>query len=215
MSLTRIAHITDQAVMVLSKFSYRPVNLTLDVIPADLTYATTQRGQEYLAEETLCIDKSATLTFSSGVASEPAGFFRMNYITLDSSIIRGAIEIDITEKDRLSKTLSNNDSEEIDANPRQNYFYRYGGSIYTWPALDDGSYEVHYWGRPTTTVDENTNPETPPYMDTALIYWTVKELAPVVRQPELGGQYEEMFEVELAEIMSKQSRTITHDMTIT
>jgi len=207
MSLSRIAHITDQAVMILSEFLYKPVSITLDVIPATLTYGTVQRGQEFLAEETLCLDKTATLTFSGGSSNEPDGFFRMNYITLDSSTVRQAIEIDLEEKDRLSKMLSPDDSEEIGANPRPNYFYRYGGVIYSWPTLDDDDYEAHYWGRPTTTVSENVNPETPAYMDTALIYWTVKELAPVVRQMKLEADYTQRFEDELAGLNARPTTT--------
>jgi len=211
----RIGRITDQTTLILAGFLGRKIDKVMDVIPSALVYDTIQRGQEYLAEETLCLEKSASLTFSSGSVAEPTGFYRMNFIVLSSTVSLQPIEIDVEEKDRLSRTLTALESSNGVANPGDSYFYRYGGSIYTWPALTDGSYTTYYWGRPTTTVSTSVLPETPAYMDTALIYWAVKEIAPMVRQGQLQKIYMEKFMREFARIQAVTSRTITVDRTMT
>jgi len=208
----RISWITDQAILILaSGFERRRMYHILDIIPANLTYAVVQRGQEYLAEEMLCIEKSASLTFSGGTVSEPTGFYRMNYLDIDASK-KQPIEIDIREKYRLAESLSTT-SGPVSFLPRfQTYIYRYGGTMYTWPAIDDGAYTLYYWGRPTTTVDENINPETPAHLDRALLYWTVKEIADMMRQGEMSEEYNDMF---LREMDSPaHGRTQTEDFSI-
>jgi len=207
----RSGRITDQVTLILAGFLGRRIDKMLDVVPSALVYDTIQRGQEYLAEETLCIEKSASLAFTDGSVAEPTGFYRMNFIQLSATVAIQPIEIDVEEKDRLSRVLTALESSNGVANPADNYFYRYGGTIYTWPALADGSYTTYYWGRPSTTVSTSVVPETPDYMDTALIYWAVKELAPVVRQGKLAGDYMLKFERELSRVATVRSRSLTVD----
>lgn len=210
----RTSRITDQATIILSGYGGKGLRRVMDAIPAELTYRVLQRGQEYLAEETLCIEKSATLTLSGGSATEPSGFFRMNFIALPSTMPYQMTEIDIREKERLARVLNVDNPVTGSIAEKYKFFYRYGGTIYTWPALTDGSYTMYYWGTPTTTVDQDTNPETPARMDRALVYWLVREMADMLRDSALAEQYDGLFREQLEGSANTQADTKTEDLSV-
>lgn len=210
----RIGKIISQAIWILDKYADGRIKGVMRNLPSALLYDIVQRGQEMLAEETLCIEKSATLAFSSGSAAEPTGFYRMEYLVLPSSVANQAIEIDRQEQDRLSRLLTAQDTAGGNAVPADQYLYRRAGTIYSWASLTDGDYTLYYWGRPTTTVASDTNPETPAYMDTCLLYYLVKEAAHIVESDKTMALYEQKFQMEFERIQSAHSRTQTVQRTI-
>ena len=210
----RIGKILSQAVWILDKYADGRIKGVMRTLPSALLYDIVQRGQEMLAEETLCLEKSATLAFSSGSSAEPTGFYRMDFLVLPSTSGEQPIEIDIEEKDRLTRMLTAQDTAGGNAVPADQYLYRRAGTLYSWASLTDGNYTLYYWGRPTTTVASDTNPETPAYMDTCLLYYLVKEAAPIIEEDKTAIMFEQKFQMELDRILSAHSRTQTVDRTI-
>lgn len=210
----RIGKILSQATLILDRFANARIKGIMRTLPTSLLYDIVQRGQEMLSEETLCLHKSASLTFTSGVAAEPSGFYRMDFLVLAATEADQPIEVDVEEYDRLSRQLTSQDTAGGNAVPADQYIYRFGGSFYTWDTLSNGSYTLYYWGRPTTTVASDTNPETPAYMDTCLLYYLVKEAASIVEEDNVGVMYAVKFDEEFSRIQSAHSRTQTIDRVI-
>jgi hypothetical protein len=175
----------------------------INTVPPALIYEFLDKGQHRLATELLCIEKTtAALTVTSGVASEPTGFFRVKQIVLATSENYQPVEVSVQDYDMLTRSFLTSAQTPL-------YYKRWAGSITFFPTPSDGTYTMHYYGRPTTAIAQAVEPEVPAYMDDCLLYYAVKELAPVANRPDLIPTYNAYYAQEMERVMRSWRRTKT------
>ena len=204
----RITKLRSQIQLYLGTMNGNGLSNVMENLPSQIVYDVIQRGQTVLAEEFLCIEKSTTVTFTSSVGSEPSGFYRLKQLVLGSGESLQPVEIDVQEYDQLTRSI-------YAAGIRPFTYFRWNGSITIYPSITDGSYTIYYYGTPTTTVAVAVNPETPAYMDEALLYFALKELSQIAERPDLVMLYEGKWEVERERVRgswmrSKSIRNVIH-----
>jgi hypothetical protein len=190
----RTKKIRDRIQLLLGIDDYRLANVNV--------YGQIDDAQRFLCEETLCREKKTTsLAFTSGAASEPSGFYKIKQIVLSSTANYQPTEISVPEYDaisRLSPTVGMQAGE---------YYFRWGGTITTYPAVSDGNYTMYYYGIPTTNVAAGTDPETPAIFDRTLEYLAARDLAPVVGRLDLVSNLSRLFAEELDRAKHSFART--------
>lgn len=148
-----------------------------------------QEAQRRLATELLCLEKDATVTFTSGVGAEPTGFYRLKQIQLPTTQTWQPTEVSAEQYDDLLRGYFSGGQTPA-------WFWRWNGSIRLFPVPATGDYTVYYYGIPTTTISVSVDPETPSYMDDALMFYAIRELAVAAGKNDLVGFYGKMFESE-------------------
>jgi hypothetical protein len=159
-------------------------------------------AQRQLCEELLCLEKStAVLAFSSGAASEPSGFYKMRLLVLGDGVSIQPVEVSVVDYDmldRTSPTVGFTDGE---------FYKRWGGTITSFPSLDDGNYTMYYYGIPTTNAGSGVDPETPSILDKAIEYLVTREVAPLVGKGDGVAFYSQLYDQELARVRQSWKRT--------
>jgi len=192
----------------LATFDQGRLEQVLKLLPEAIIYDKLQRGQEHLAQDLLCIEKKKTdLSVSSGAATEPTGFYRMKQLVLPSTQYCQPIEIDVQDHDRLTRNY-------FTAGQKPQFYFRWNGTITLYPTPSDGTYTMYYYGVPTTQVSQSQNPETPQILDEALLYFGIKECAPVAGRLDLVPAYEQKYVVEKERAERAWGRTKTLDTSI-
>ena len=172
-----------------------------DYLPRQLIYDKLDEAQVALATDLLCVEKSATLTVSSSSANVPSGFFRAKFIVLPSGQVQELVEVSIDEFDHLDRSLL-----QI-AYQTPLFFKKWNGVLTFFPDVSSASYTFYYYGIPTTSIANGTEPETTEYLDRCLIFWAVKELAPIVNRPDLVPTYEQRYASEKSIALRRWQRT--------
>lgn len=200
---TRTGRLFSQVQVILG--SVDPANLkrVFNILPAQLIYDKLDEGQVRLASDLLCLEKSATLTVTSGTTTEPTGFYRAKLLKLPTGQWLQLEEVDIDNFDLLERNVIGT------AEQTPLYFKRWNGTITFWPSPGSASYTLYYYGIPTTSIEQAVEPEVPAYMDQAILYWAVKELAPIANRTDLIVPYSTMWEQENFKLISRKTRTKT------
>jgi len=199
----RTGLLISQVQVTLATFDQKKLSEILKLVPEKFIYDKLQRAQEHLAQEFLCIEKSdATLTMTSGVITEPTGFYRIKQIVLPSGQYVQPVEVDIEVYDQLTRTY-------FTAGQEPTFYKRWGGSITFFPTPSDGTYTMHYYGVPTTQIAQSQNPETPQILDEALFYFAMKECAPAVGRLDLVPLYEGKYMAEKSRSLGSWQRAKT------
>jgi hypothetical protein len=195
--------------LTLGTLDWKKLALIVKNIPNQLIYDLIDQAQQRIAEDTLCIEKSTTtLAVSSGVASEPTGFFRIKLLLAPSGKTCQLQEVDPVEWDFWNRATS------VTAQTPSIY-KRYGGSITFWPTPDDGNYSLLYFGTPTTNVTTAIDPETPVLFDKAIEYAVVRDGAAIVGRVDLVPIYATLYQQELARIKERYRAKFTDSTEIT
>ena len=132
--------------------------------------------QTQVAQRLLCIEKSGTLTVTSGVASVPTGFFRLKRIVMPDGTAIFPQEIDVQEYDTFEHLLFTNIANTVQ------YYKIWNSQITFFPTPANTTYTVFYYGIPTTTIvgtptsASEVEPELPSYMDECLRYGALSDL---------------------------------------
>jgi hypothetical protein len=178
------------------------LNGVATLIPQLAIFDVAQEGQKRLAADFLCIEKSASVTFTSGSGAEPTGFYRLKQIKLPTTQVWQPTEVTGEQYDDLLRGY-------FSGGQTPSWYWRWGGNILLYPVPSTGSYTVYYYGLPTTTISTSVDPETPSYMDEALIFWTVKELADGAGKKDMIGLYEGKYRAELERLRDVYRRSKT------
>jgi len=165
-----------------------------------LIFLTIDDYQRRIAEETLCIEGSASLSVSNGTVSEPSGFYRLRFIELPDSQILQLREVDLEEFDGLEKST-------LSAIQTPAYFKRWNGTITFYPNPGTASYTAWYYKIPSTNVSASVDPETPARFDDAIKYGVLSELLPLVEKS--GEYYRQLYAQELGRALNSHRRTKT------
>lgn len=174
----------------------------LKLLPEQFIFDELNRAQSMLAEDLLCIETSASVTFTSGVGAEPTGFYRMKQLKLSTSQLLQPIEVSGEQYDDIIRTYTSGGQTPT-------WYWRWGGNITLFPVPATGSYTVYYYGVPTTTIAQATEPQIPAYMDEAMLFYAVKELAVVAGRNDLVPLCEGKYARELDRIKLAWRRTKT------
>lgn len=208
-STGRSAKIVSQTQFHLATFDQTKLSEVVKKIPVDLIYAKLQQGQVQAAADLLCVEKSTTtLATTSGVATEPTGFYRAKQIQLATGLTLQLVELSVEDYDLLIRNLLGSTEQT------PQYFKRWGGSMTFYPAPADGNHTMFYYGTPTTTASSTVSPETPEYLDDLLLFYVIKEMAPVAGRLDLIPVYEQKFQAEMNDAMRRFRRTKTQALMI-
>ena len=207
-STTRTDKLFSQCQLTLATVGETKLKDVINYLPEAVIYDKLDEAQHQIASDLLCIEKSGTLTMSSGSASEPSGFYRLKQIVLPTSQTVQPIEVTASEYDDIIRKYTTNTGQS------PIFYWRWAGSIKTYPNLSDGSYTVYYFGVPTTTIAYGTEPETPTYMDRALLFWAVKECAMMVGRADLATMYDERYDRERSSCLKRWRGTKTPQLVI-
>lgn len=169
------------------------------LLPLTVIHDQIQRAQTILAEETLCLESTGTLTVSSNSATQPTDFYRLKLIRMPSLQWYQAQEIDVGEWDQISRLIKFAVGTQ--------WYYRWNGTIKFYYNLADGSYDVYYYALPSTTVSTSVDPVVPAYMDNALTLFAVKELLPIAGKADRAGFYEAKYREEMERVMRSYRRS--------
>ena len=153
-----------------------------------------------IAQETMCLEKSGTLTIASSAATEPTGLLRLKLIELGTNLYLQMFEIDIEDYDNLSRRSFSG----IPQTPM--YYKRWNGTITVYPAVTSDSYTVYYIGIPTTTPSSSVDPETPEKFDKAIEYGVVSEVATMFGNINLATMYMRRYDQELQKVIQYHSK---------
>lgn len=127
--------------------------------------------QRNIAIDTLCLESSSTITTnSSGVATEPTGYFRLKRIVFPDNTEIFPVELDVQEYDVIQHQLFTNISTTVQ------YYKRWNGSFTFFPNPGVQTWTIHFYKTPTSTIDASTDPEIPQYMDKMLEYGAITQL---------------------------------------
>jgi hypothetical protein len=170
-------------------------------IPEETIYDIMGDYAMKVAQETLCLENSSTLTIVNSTTTEPSGFLRLKLIELDENLSLPLVEIDLEDFDGLSRY----DFAGTAQTPL--YYKRWNGTITLNPDVATGSYPVYYWGVPTTTPSSTIDPETPAKFDKAIEYGTLSEVAMIIGRNDLAGVANIKYESEIGKIKINQWKT--------
>ena len=200
---TRSGALYGKVQFILGTMEQGSLKKVINLLPPALIYEMLDKGQHRLATELLCLEKTtASLTVTSGVATEPTGFYRIKQIVLDSSESYQPVEVSVQDFDILYRSLLTSAQTPL-------YYKRWAGSITFFPTPSDDTYTMHYYGRPTTSIAVATEPEVPAYMDDCILYYAVKELAPIAGRLDLLAPYTGLYNQEMDRCMRMWRRTKT------
>ena len=175
--------------------------LTETYIQDVLIFLLLDEVQRDVAEETLCIESSGTLTIVASTASyaEPTGFYRSMKLALPSTMIVPITEIDYDEYDRISKVSTTSASQS------PIYFTRWAGNVIFYPTPStSGTYTWYFWKIPSTTTSTSIDPETPARMDTLLFYGVMYKILPHKQDFKGAEYYRSLYETELLKEKKRQ-----------
>jgi hypothetical protein len=159
-------------------------------IPEDLIYDLIGDSAMNIAQDTLCLEKLLTVNVTDSEIQEPDGFFRPKLIQISSNLSMQLVELDVEDFDALSRyTFAGTAQTPL-------YFKRWNGVITLNPTVASGDYPIYYWAIPTTEPSRTVDPETPIYMDNAIVYKCVAELAPIIGKMDLVNLYTKKYENE-------------------
>jgi hypothetical protein len=158
-------------------------------------------AQSEMAETTLCIESSATLTVAASSTTEPTGFYKMKLIAMASGQLSQAEEISVTDYDAISRfTFNSIASPTI-------FYKRWNGTLTFYPTLAAGSYTCYFWKTPSTNVGSTVDPETPARFDPQLEDYTVYHCAPFAGKPDYVALYKKLYDDGLKDAIISQRRT--------
>ena len=204
----RTDSIVSQAQYHLASVEQGKLSGLLKNLPPTFFYDKLQQAQTRVAAEFLCIEKkSTTITMTSGVVTEPTGFFRMKQFVLSSTDYCQPVEISVQDYDSLTRAY-------FTAGQAPQFFFRWAGSMTFYPVPTDATYTMYYYGIPTTTVSTIIDPETPAYFDECLLWYVLKEAADVIGRADLASQYHGKYERSREDIMGMWRRTKTESTAI-
>lgn len=140
-----------------------------------------------------------TETVASGTAT---GFYRINFIELPSGKTWRLKEVN-----RAILTWMKLNSSTTPTNIPTHYSV-YDDAVEFWytPSAS-GTYVVHYYKVPVTSITATVLPETPERFDPIILYGTITELAPMVEKINMAEYYGKKYEAELAKAIPKQELT--------
>lgn len=118
--------------------------------------------QEQICQRLFCLEKTGTLTVTSGSATVPTGFFRLKRIVMPDGTAIFPQEIDVQEYDTFDHLLFTNIANTVQ------YYKIWNSTITFFPTPVNTTYTVYYYGLPTTDIATAVEPEIPSYMDDAL-----------------------------------------------
>ena len=180
------------------------------VTPVDIDDALNDI-QRNIAQKTLCLETTGTLTVTAGTASEPTGFFRLKYIQLPDNTLIFPKEVDAREFDNLQRVLFTNISTTVQ-------FYKHWDGTFTFfPNPGTTTYTVYYYALPTTTISESVDPEIPEYMDEALMYGALSQILLYKNDADnfaRADKYAKLFDdqLNLMEKMWRKSKTNSNEV---
>ena len=126
--------------------------------------------QDQICQRLLCLEKTGTLTVTSGSATVPTGFFRLKRIVMPDGTTIFPQEIDVQQYDTIQHLLFTNINNSVQ------YYKIWNSTVTFFPQPTDGSYTVYYYGLPTTDIATAVEPEVPSYMDEALRYGCLADM---------------------------------------
>jgi hypothetical protein len=137
----------------------------------------------------------------SSISNTTTGFYRINFIELTTGYTQ-----DLKQVNRgMLKWLKLNGG---DPKTVPTHFSVYDNSVEFWGTPDKaGTYTVHYYKVPTTTISALVNPETPERFDPIIKYGTICELAPMIGKYDLATYYENKLKEEMQGGTGKQELT--------
>jgi hypothetical protein len=173
----------------------------LTQIPEDTIYDIMGDISQKIAMESLCIEKLETVLVSSSTIAEPDAFFRGKLLQLDTNLSFQLVEIDVEDFDNVSRyTFSGAAQTPL-------YYKRWNGTITLYPSVTSDYYPLYYYAIPQTTPSRTIDPETPVYMDKAVEYGTIAEVAIMAGKNDIASAYEMKFQNELQKTMINHSKT--------
>jgi len=135
-------------------------------------------------------------------AGTDTGFYRINFIELPSGNTW-----QLKEVNRATLTWMKFNASNTPTNI-PTHFSVYDDTVEFWYTPDEsGTYVVHYYKVPTTSITATVLPETPERFDPIILYGTIAELAPRVEKYNKAEYYEKKYQSELAKAMPKQELT--------
>jgi len=170
------------------------------VTPVDI-YDGLNDVQRQIAQRLLCLEATSTITTnSSGVASEPDGYYRLKRIVLPDNSYIFPKEIDVQEYDVLQHLLFTDISTSVQ------YFKRWNGSFTFFPNPGVQTWTIYFYKNPTTTITSSDDPEIPEYMDEALLYGTLGQLLLYKNSAEglaASKMYRDLYEREMKNLVDR------------
>lgn len=181
------------------------------VTPVDI-YDGLNDVQRQISQRLLCLEATSTITTnSSGVASEPTGFYRLKRIVMPDNTYIFPKEIDVEEYDVLEHLLFTNIATRVQ------YYKRWNGSFTFFPNPGVQTWAIYYYKNPTTTISASDDPEIPEYMDEALFYGTIAQILLYKNTPEAfaaSKMYRDMHDREMKTLIERWRATKTNSNTI-
>ena len=158
-------------------------------------------AQSEIAETTLSVESSASLTVAASATTEPTGFYRMKLIALASGTLIQPEEISVNDYDAMTRyTFSPPASVGM-------YFKRWNGTITFYPTLSAGTYTCYFYKTPSTNCSTSVDPETPARFDPSVEYYSIYHLAPFVGKLDLVSLYKGLYDASLKDAIQSQRRT--------
>ena len=162
--------------------------------------------QDQLCQRLLCLEKSGTLTVTSGVASVPTGFFRLKRIVMPDGTAIFPQEVDVQQFDTMQHLLFTNYANTVQ------YYKIWNDQITFFPTPTNTTYTVYYYGLPTTEIAIAVEPEVPSYMDDCLRFGcTADMLAQIGDEKALAkaNYWKNLYDEEMKRLMEVWRRTKT------
>lgn len=162
------------------------------VIGTDQIFAIATEMSRDIAETYLCVESSMNLSVVANTASydltssggSPTGFFRLKLLAAPSGATTIVSEYDLNDFDfskRFSFATTSASVWQINLWAGTLYFFPTPTSTATWV--------VYFYKSPTTVMSKTVAPETPSCFDTAIVYATVAELAPIIGKGDIAMNY--------------------------
>lgn len=167
-------------------------------------YSIADTITQNIAEETLSIEKNASLSVVSGVADEPNGLFRIKIVVMPSSTYLQPIEVDVITYDEYSRV--NPISSAFVPKIYKRWVNTSGVNKLTFFPSETATYSVLYYATPSTNISDSIDPETPSRFDNLIYYGVVSELLPIKNKLEEATYFIQLYKQEIELVKNSQRK---------
>ena len=181
------------------------------LITDSLIYAICDNIAQKVAEETICIEKNATLTVDgTGEVTEPAGLFRIKIVVMPTSTYTQPVEVDVITFDELKRI--NPTALDSSAKVYKRWVNTSEVRKISFYPVSAGNYTILYNAIPTTVITDIVDPETPAKYDNLFYYGALAELLPIQGKLDIAGYFRELFvgELLIAKNTNRTGKTVSN-----
>lgn len=161
-------------------------------------FTATEKGRD-IAESFMCVESSLSLSIVANTATydlttsggNPTGWYRLKYLAAPSTDRTTVLEKDKGEFDFFKRYTRVSTGLPIW------YINIWGGTLEFYPTpTASATWTLFFYKSPTTTISKTVAPETPSAFDTAIVYGTIAELAPLLGKTDVAEFYAGLYEAE-------------------